>query len=160
MNFKKLTRSKDLRIKILEHFDGIYHSPSEIHANDWLASQHKDLGTIRRALLELIEQDFLSISGKSKDESFTWVKEKLDTKTTGSQTESDKDKKNSKRLIEAVGDHEQIEKIRIQTNLPGVIFLNEIRRNKRTIFYQILLVILGVVLKFLFDLIQKTNPCQ
>lgn len=41
----------DLRFLVLEHLVSRRLSSDEWIANDWLSTQHSDLGTIRRALL-------------------------------------------------------------------------------------------------------------
>ena len=51
---------EDLRIAILRYFKEQNRSTEEHQSNKWLQKQHDDLGSLRRALIELINDDFLN----------------------------------------------------------------------------------------------------
>ncbi|WP_409029000.1 hypothetical protein [Gracilimonas sediminicola] len=146
---------KDIRIRILEHFQDLNKSTEETKANKWLSDIHSDLGTIRRGLIELIRFDHLSISEKEKDEAICWLKKEWDTTTNNiPQTRDDKDKKSSKRLIEDVGNHAKVKEVRLITTVHGIRFLEEYSRFRREHFYRIGYLILGVFLTLLATIIQ------
>jgi hypothetical protein len=151
--FKK---SKDIRIKILEHFNQMRDDPGEVIANDWLSGQSKDLGIIRRALIELVDSEFISISNYDKDEAIAWLRSKMDTTTTSDpRTESDNNKKSSVRLIKQVGSYFKIEKIRIHTTIKGILFLQDYRKDKRSgmvkAFWILFSALIGFFAKIIFD---------
>lgn len=117
---------EDLRIRILRYYKERNTSTEEHSSNAWLEKQNKDLGTIRRALLELINDDYLIISNASKEISIQKVTEKFETKNL-SKPLSDDDilKKSSERLIKDVGDNKKIPEYKFITTVKGIKFLIE-----------------------------------
>lgn len=138
---------RDLRLTILKYFSKLNASTSETAANEWLSKQHDDLGTIRRALIELIETDLMAISEMDKFSAVSWLKTNLDTKTVALTADKDKrDKKSSRRLIEKVEAFSEIPKIRLFVTLQGVMFVNEQARMKNAKYYRVLSLVLSIVL--------------
>jgi hypothetical protein len=116
----------DLRIRILRYHKVRNTSTEEHSSNDWLEKQNKDLGAIRRALLELINDDYLIISNASKESSLKKVTEKFDTKNHSNPlSDEDKLKKLSKRLITDVGVNKKIPEYKFITTVKGIKFLIE-----------------------------------
>ena len=137
---------KDLRLKILEHFNNLKRSTAETNTNEWLYQQHTDLGTIRRAVIELIETDMLAISEKDKEEALTWIKEVMDSTTRGFEQERRNAKKSSKRLIASVGEFPEIPNLKIYTTLKGILFIQDYKRTKNLNINKLVFMILGVLL--------------
>ncbi len=112
----------DIRFKILAHLLEINNSTNEFMANEFLSTLHDDLGTIKRALIELIEEGYIKES--NIDTSIPYYTSPVKSIVTiGNIT-----RKNPKRLIE----DSEISKIRIFITLKGKQFLQEIdNENKR-----------------------------
>ena len=138
--------SKDIRLRILEHFKKLNVSTEERIANEWLAALHYDLGTIRRALIELIDQDYLAISEQEKKESIEWLQEKMDSSTSKLTQEQRHAKKSSIRLIKEVGGYPRVPDIRLHTTITGIAFILKYRRDRNEVLARLLFVFLGFVL--------------
>jgi hypothetical protein len=122
---------EDIRIAILRYFKESNISTEEHPLNEWLEKQNDDLGTIRRALIELIENDFLIISNLDKEHSVSIVKKEYDTTTHSNPlTENDKIKKSSKRLIEDLHNLKKIKELKFITTINGIKFLIEFDKLK------------------------------
>ncbi len=147
--------AKDLRIRILEHFQDLEKSTEEIKANEFLVKLNDDLGTIRRAIIELIRFDHLVISEKEKADAISWLKKEWDTETNGPRTEDDNHKKSSKRLIQKVGNHSKVKAVRLITTVHGIRFMEDYTRYKREHLYRIGYLVLGIVLTLLATLVQN-----
>lgn len=57
--------NKDIRLRILEKLDKENRSTAEFIANDFLQTLHSDLGTIIRAVLDLVEDGYIKQSPPS-----------------------------------------------------------------------------------------------
>jgi len=105
---------------------------------------------------ELIQSDYLAITGKDKNEAIDWLKKEWDATTYGeTQTDDDKDKKSSGRLTGRVGGHDKVAEIRLFTTVNGIKFIEEYRRFRRFYVYNFISnlinlligIILGTLLK-------------
>lgn len=115
---------EDLRIAILRYFKEQNHSTEEHPSNEWLQKQHADLGTIRRAIIELIDEGFLIISNTGKSEARSTVLDEYDSATYNtSLTDEDKLKKSSKRLIMDLPPFGRIKEHKFITTVKGIRFL-------------------------------------
>ena len=138
--------SKDIRLQILLHFRDLNVSTEERIANQWLSQVHYDLGTIRRALIELILEGYLVIPGLEKDEAVTWLNSEMDS-TTSKLTPAERHaKKSSMRLIKEVGGYPKVADIRLHTTIAGVVFIEKYLRDRNDIWIRVMLMLLGVVL--------------
>lgn len=121
----------DLRYKILNEFRE--KSTGETISNDFLETLHYDLGTIKRAIIELIDSDLLSFSNLTKEESIKWLNKNVIT-TSIYNKEFDSLNQNiqsSKRLIKDLENSlepnttKKIPPIRLYTTVKGLIFLSD-----------------------------------
>jgi len=138
----------DIRIRILKHYKKLNSSTSETKDNKWLHKLDSDLGTIRRALIELIESDYLAISEKSANEAVEWLKENMNSTTMGPRTPDHDDKKSSKRLIENIGNYNKVPEIRLYTKIKGIVFIQEYSRFKNKHLTQALFLIIAALIGF------------
>ena len=140
---------KDIRLQILEHFRKLKRSTEECIANEWLSRLHHDLGTIRRALIELVEQDYLAISGSEKTEALVWLLKVMDSVTSNSLPTERHAKKASIRLIKEVGGYPRVPDIRLHTTLNGIAFIEKYARDRNEVWIRFILLLIGAVLGFL-----------
>jgi hypothetical protein len=151
----------DLRIKILNHFRKLNKSTSETRANDWLAKQHSDLGTIRRSLVDLVDSEYIKLSSIGDKNPKEWLETNWDSSTSGARTEDDNDKKSAQRLIRKVGNHEKVKDVRLYTTVKGLTFIAEYNRFKNFHLHKLLYIVIGIVLGFLITfMLERTlnNP--
>ena len=114
----------DIRIELLENLCNLNKGTTEFIANDFLSKLHPDLGTIKRVLIELIDSDLIQESNICKDDFEKSIIRNIDT--TAHDDDPEKfDKKNSKRLIQAIGKCNKIASIRLIITLKGINFLIE-----------------------------------
>ncbi len=112
----------DIRYKILDHLLEINNSTNEFIANQFLSTLHDDLGTIKRALMELIEDGYI------KESNIDTSVSNYTSPIKSINTVGDIARKNPQRLIE----DSEISKIRIYITFKGKQFLQEIENeNKR-----------------------------
>jgi hypothetical protein len=133
-----MKKSKDLRLVILKKIQIESEAGTdEFLANIFLSTIHSDLGTIRRALIELVENDFLKISNTEKAPDFNFWKKWLDTKSVKNPPypEYNVDIKNPKRFVEKVGKHQQIPSMRLVSTIEGIKFLIEYDTLKRNLWF-------------------------
>jgi hypothetical protein len=121
----------DERMQILQGIENdMKASTAEFIANQMLfdiADQgKKDLGTIRRALLDLIAQDLILVSHRedSKSHALEYVKKELSTSNEGFKNLPDNVRQSHKRLIDSPG---KIEPIRLVLSFKGKDYLEERR---------------------------------
>jgi len=113
----------DIRFKILDHLDKNGRSTEEIVCNEFLASLHYDLGTIKRTLIELIEKGYINESNVN------WERDRETASVIFAiNTKGDKTRKDTKRLL----DINDIKAIRLYLTLDGKKFLIESSNLKRT----------------------------
>lgn len=104
----------DIRFKILEKLSEEKNSTAEFKAKEFLATLHSDLGTIKRALIDLIED------GLIKESNVNWPEEKEEKSSINAiVTKGPPERKESKRLLE----DESLGPIRIYITLKGQQFL-------------------------------------
>lgn len=111
--------NSDIRYKILYELNKIGHSTEEIPINTFLATLKtvkgtKDIGTIKRAILELIKEEYVEESPSRK--------RIIDEINTNGPAETFK---NPKRFIQDVGDAPKIDNIYLIITLKGKKFLVE-----------------------------------
>lgn len=145
-------KEKDIRLKILLHFEGLEGSSKETIANNYLAGLENDLGSIRRTLIELIQEDFIRLSSIQNENPIKWLNRELDT-TTHDRANSQKyqNKKSSKRFLKHVGNQSKIPKIRLYVTLKGLLFIKEYKRFK----YHYIWVLAIALISFFLGLIVK-----
>jgi hypothetical protein len=114
----------DIRIELLENLRNLNKGTTEFIANDFLSKLNSDLGTIKRLLIELIESDLIQESNVYENDLGKSVIRNIDT-TAHDEDPEKNDKKNSKRLIQAIGKCNKISSIRIMITLKGINFLIE-----------------------------------
>tara|TARA_R110002111_G_scaffold89077_1_gene138712 strand:+ start:409 stop:855 length:447 start_codon:yes stop_codon:yes gene_type:complete len=109
-----MINKSDIRIKILEKLSEEKNSTGEFKAKDFLVTLHSDLGTIKRALIDLIED------GLIKESNVKWPEER-DEKSSIHKivTKGSPERKDSRRLI----NDKTIGTIRIYITLKGQQFL-------------------------------------
>lgn len=123
----------DLRIKILRYFIDKKTSTEEHPSNEWLANQHNDLGTLRRALLELIDNEFLVISNKNKKDSLQKIQTEFNTgalQFSNPLSSLDEMRKSSKRLTNNLRNFNRIPDIKFITTVKGLKFIIEFDKLK------------------------------
>jgi len=156
----------DVRIKILRYHKNRNTSTEEHSSNVFLAKLSSDLGTIRRALLELVSEDYLIISNATKDKSIEAITRDFNTKNKSTPL-SDEDilRKSSKRLVENVGSMEKIPEYKFFTTVKGLKFLIEfdklcfeatMSRWQRLIFWPLLIVSFFISISQGIELFQKS----
>ena len=102
---------KDIRIKILERLEREEQSTAEFMANEFLATLHPDLGTVKRSVLDLIEDGYIKQSFPSDISAINTV-----------------ERKGSDRFL----DKNDIPPVRLFITLKGQQFLIESKNLKRT----------------------------
>lgn len=144
------TKHWDLRLRILMEFNDLENSTAETVANKWLSDQHSDLGTIRRAVIDLIEFDYLKVSETEKLCAISWLNKEWDSTTYNSpQTKDDEDKKSSLRLIQKVGQYDKVSKVRLYTSVKGIVFIQEHIGFKMRLFHKGLLTLVAATITFI-----------
>jgi hypothetical protein len=120
-------KETDIRISVLKELRKLNFGTSEYIANEFLESLNTDLGSIKRMLVELIDEGLIQESNIYEDNLTDSVIRKIDTKTINLDKDSQEriDKKSSKRLIERQGKFDRIPSIRIMITLKGINFLIE-----------------------------------
>lgn len=148
-----------MRFIILQRLKFEDKGPAEFIANDFLSELHTDLGTIRRALIDLVEMGLIGLINKQdKKGAIEWLVNELNTSIDAGHTRDDKHmqiKTSSKRLIEGEigGDLKKIGNIGLNLTIQGVNWLIEhdtLRRTNKLVKYD--LVIKGAVLLIGFAL--------
>lgn len=147
--------SKDIRLRTLEHFRKLNVSTEERIANEWLAGQHYDLGTIRRALIELVDKDYLAISGSEKLESLEWLQREMNSETSKLSPQERHAKKSSMRLLKEVGGFTRVPDIRLHTTINGIAFIEKYSRDRNEVWIRLLLILLGFCLGLLGDWLRQ-----
>lgn len=138
--------NKDIRYLILKEYSSNSTSDDgKGGANKFLAGLKThigtyDLGTVRRALIELIDNDLLAMSNKDKEESIEWLKEEIVTTRKFSEDYNFLNSdiiKSSERLLRDLDNpikpewSKKIPTIRIYTTINGISFLKEWKRHKK-----------------------------
>jgi hypothetical protein len=113
---------QDIRLRILHELNSKDGGTAEFKANEYLEKLHQDLGTIRRALIELLDEGLIAESNIT-DLQDSVIRTKL--KSVG----KDLNKKDSKRL----NNDKSIPKIRIYITIKGKLFLREEFKIKKEI---------------------------
>lgn len=151
----------DIRFKTLKHFENLKASTAETFGNEWLSKQHKDLGTIRRSLIDLIESDFIRLSSIGKESPVEWLEREWNSTTTGKKTSDDEDKMSSQRLIRRVGDWSKVADARIYTTVKGLVFIKDYRKSKNDIWNKIFMVLFTAAVTYsITTLLNKTQQSE
>lgn len=159
----------DLRIRILKYYKERKSSTEEHSSNSWLEKQSDDLGAIRRAIIELITEDFLIISNATKDKALEKVEEAFNTTAHGLTPEKTKLKKSSKRLIQDVDEYKKIPEYKFFTTVKGIKFIIEFEKLKldktiatwqRIAFWPLLILSLFLGLVQILNLSSKENASK
>ncbi|QNR22775.1 hypothetical protein [Croceimicrobium hydrocarbonivorans] len=154
---KWLHKRSDLRLQILQHFESLNRSTSETVANKFLHGLHEDLGTIRRALIELIQEDYIRISSIGNQDPVEFLKTHWNSTTYSAQrSKSDINKKSSKRLLKAVGEHGKVPDIKLYTTVKGLMFIKEYRRYKYQHHWQLIFILTGALIGFFIQFFLKS----
>lgn len=167
---------KDIRYLILKEYSNNSTSDDGSGgANKFLATLPThigtyDLGTVRRALIELIENDLLSMSNKDKDKAIDWLKDNIITTrkfSDGYDFLNAEIIKSSERLLRDLDNpidpewSKKIPIIRVYTTISGVKFLKEWRRFKYEIYVRIGFALFGFALALLLWVIKENvTPSQ
>lgn len=138
--------SQDIRLNILRRIERENRGTAEYIANEFLATTHHDLGTIKRAVIDLLDDGYI------RESNLYWPSERknsvVEAIDTNGPTET---KKNPKRLL----DQKDIKLIRLYITLKGKRFLIEeenLRRTTWSIKYDIPLKLAFMVLGFLLTI--------
>jgi len=123
-----LMKRIDPRIKLLEKICDLNKGSSEFIANKFLSTLDSDLGSIRRLLIELIDNDYILESNNSKGDHKNSIVRNIETITSDEQLRLSK--KSSRRLVHQVGPFEKIPSIRLIITLKGINFLIENKKLK------------------------------
>lgn len=117
----------DIRLNILQRVERENRGTAEFKANEYLATTHSDLGTIKRAVVDLLDDGYI------KESNLLWPDEKsksvvynIDTKGPAGSP-----KKDPKRLL----DQKDIKFIRLYISLHGKKFLIEEENLRRTTWW-------------------------
>lgn len=115
---------KDLRYKILFHMKSLGNSTEEWHANEYLSTCHSDLGTIIRALVELVDEGLIfNCYDRNKSIHYQDLS-KIDT----SNKKNGINAKNPLRFNDVKNQlncSEEIKAVRLYITLKGLMFLQE-----------------------------------
>lgn len=126
----KLTDSKDIRIKILLYLDNEDFSLEQKPANKFLSElttvdgQH-DLGTIRRSLQDLVSEGYIMETTNEDGIINSCHLATVGAKLNECELKWNKDRSNSKRFIQKVGDIEKIPDMFLGITLKGKSFLTD-----------------------------------
>ena len=120
-----MTDKQDMRFKILEYLHKNGSSTEEVQLSDFLWTIHRDLGTIKRTLIELIAKGYINVSNVN------WETEK-ESKSVIFKINADGSTGELNNRPERLQDRNDIKEIRLYLTLDGKRFLIEAENLRRT----------------------------
>lgn len=115
-------------LKKLEEESG--KAPTEFIANEFLHQLHDDIGTIKRTLIDLVENGLILWSNNDKQSSIDTITKVLNTTCYGNSQKDKENSKNTLRFIDSLGNQEKIKTIRLHITIKGLKFLYDYEQRK------------------------------
>ena len=117
--------SQDIRLNILKRIEQENRGTAEFIANEYLSTAHDDLGTIKRAVLDLLDDGYV------RESNLSWPDQKSKSVVFNIDTTGGKPNKNSNRL----NNKNDIKSVRLYITLKGKRFLIEEENLRRTTWW-------------------------